>query len=186
MKFLCSHVNRKTTYNPANSLWWYQSDWYHLNLPIFFGNCSFALGFSVWIYIIIGHILTCENCSMIQPQAMKDYEEYMALRPVRYSSLPGVALVHKDRGFFPGISMLPDLFWNDKHNLPQSTKQSTECSVQNPFVIWQTGFLQFAQALFLWLGVSELERAIENTSAVTEEMGNATVNTISALQSEVK
>lgn len=64
---------------------------------------------------------------------MKDYEEYVALKPARYCLLIGLASVHKDGVFFP------------RHL-----------------------------------------NAIINISAVIEDMGNAAVNTISALELEAE
>ncbi|NXC40518.1 ERVV2 protein, partial [Penelope pileata] len=48
-----------------------------------------------------------------------------------------------------------------------------------------TGFHSFVMWLIPSLGVSELEKAIVNISAVIEEKGNCTADAIQALQAEV-
>ncbi|NXA98895.1 ERVV2 protein, partial [Melanocharis versteri] len=48
-----------------------------------------------------------------------------------------------------------------------------------------TAFHSFARWFLPWLGVSELEKAIVNISAVVEEIENRTVNAIQAQQLEV-
>ncbi|XP_072715512.1 endogenous retroviral envelope protein HEMO-like [Ciconia boyciana] len=55
----------------------------------------------------------------------------------------------------------------------------------NPLVIRGTKFHSFVRWFLPWLGVSELEKAIVNISAVLEQMENLTINTIKNLQTEV-
>ncbi|XP_068062062.1 syncytin-2-like [Anomalospiza imberbis] len=57
--------------------------------------------------------------------------------------------------------------------------------VENPLVKRQTAFHSFARWFIPWLGVSELEKAIVNISAVVEEIENKTIDAIQAQQLEI-
>ncbi|XP_069724116.1 syncytin-2-like [Phaenicophaeus curvirostris] len=60
-----------------------------------------------------------------------------------------------------------------------------ERGIENPLVKRQTAFHSFARWFLPWLGVSELEKAIVNISAVVEEIENRTVDAIQAQQLEI-
>ncbi|XP_072715660.1 endogenous retrovirus group V member 2 Env polyprotein-like [Ciconia boyciana] len=55
----------------------------------------------------------------------------------------------------------------------------------NPLAIRGTKFHSFVRWFLPWLGVSELEKAMVNISAVLERMENLTINTIKKLQMKV-
>lgn len=58
-------------------------------------------------------------------------------------------------------------------------------AVKNPLVERQSGFHSFARWFLPWLGVSELEKAIVNISAIVEEIENKTIDSIQAQQLEI-
>ncbi|XP_074723318.1 endogenous retrovirus group PABLB member 1 Env polyprotein-like [Strix uralensis] len=62
----------------------------------------------------------------------------------------------------------------------------TKREVENPLVKRQTAFHSFARWFLPWLGVSELEKAIINISAVVERIENQTIDIIRAQQLEIK
>lgn len=76
--------------------------------------------------------------------------------------------------FFLDILIHPDLFWNDGHNLPQRTKQSIKCSVQNPLVKYLANWLPP-----VCTNISPLARSVRIIKGChkriycNEEMGNA-------------
>ncbi|XP_077644682.1 endogenous retrovirus group V member 2 Env polyprotein-like, partial [Lonchura striata] len=57
--------------------------------------------------------------------------------------------------------------------------------VENPLIKRQNAFHSFARWFLPWLGVSELEKAIINISAVVEDIENKTIDAIQAQQIEI-
>lgn len=60
-----------------------------------------------------------------------------------------------------------------------------EQGIENPLINRPTAFHSFARWFLPWLGVSELEKAIINISAVIEQIENRTVDAIQAQQVEI-
>ncbi|XP_040977079.1 LOW QUALITY PROTEIN: syncytin-2-like [Aquila chrysaetos chrysaetos] len=73
------------------------------------------------------------------------------------------------------------------HNSPLKGKPLLRAKrdIENPLVRRPTAFHSFARWFLPWLGVSELEKAIVNISAVIENIENRTIDAIKALQLEV-
>ncbi|XP_074898255.1 LOW QUALITY PROTEIN: syncytin-2-like [Buteo buteo] len=63
--------------------------------------------------------------------------------------------------------------------------QKIRQDVENPLVRRPTDFHSFVQWFLPWLGVSELEKAIVNISAVIENLENRTIDAIRAQQLEI-
>lgn len=67
----------------------------------------------------------------------------------------------------------------------QTHVKRIERGVQNPLIERPSAFHSFARWFVPWLGVSELEKAIVNISAMIEEIENRTIDAIRAQQEEI-
>ncbi|XP_059576651.1 endogenous retroviral envelope protein HEMO-like isoform X1 [Alligator mississippiensis] len=80
----------------------------------------------------------------------------------------------------PGFKMHSAIYLEQIKNFNHHMKRAV-----NPLATRNTGFHRFVRTFIPWLGIRELELAIINISATIKAMGNATADTIQALQKEI-